>query len=99
MEHTLSSMHLVSMLALASSWQVRSKNILGCTEDRGTVASVARSWLAAQWRSASTARLSASPKWKVLLDVRGSIGLSIIPSKVTVDQPKVVSRVMDPLNI
>ena len=96
---TFSRVQHVSIWALASSWQVRSKYIRGWTEDRGTADLGGRSVCpAAQARSLSTVRRSSSPKWKEPLDVLGATGLPAVPSKVRAEKPRLLMPLTKPLN-
>lgn len=95
---TLSRVQVASMVALASSWQVRSKKTFGWTSDKGTLGSGGMiDSLAAQDRSSSTVRWSSCSKWKERLEVLGSTFSPTTPSNVTTEKPKVLTSMIESL--
>lgn len=86
-----------STFAFPTSWQVRSKNIIGWTPDNFAAGPEMEILLAAQIRNSSTVFCSSSMKVYTLLEVRGTTGAPTVPSNVKDANPPLVIPCICPL--
>lgn len=86
-----------STFAFPTSWQVRSKNIIGLTSDNFASGPETERLLAAQIRNSSTVFCSSSTKVYTLLEARGTTGAPTVPSNVKDANPALVIPCICPL--